>query len=218
MRKILILLIISFFSVYQGYSQYCNNGGTTSTIDSNVEQVDITGENTTLISHAGCPGVAGIEDLTAQSVELAADSTYTLSVTFGTCGGVYSGVGEAWIDFNGNQVFDASESIGQSSGSPGTAPWDAPVDFTFTVPTNALNGTWVLRVIQWEGGVNPLDPCGNPYYGSVMDFGVVITGGSNCPAPSTLLASNITATTAELSWVTGGAANWNVEWGTQGFA
>ncbi len=38
-----------------------------------------------------------------------------------------------------------------------------------------------------------------------------------CPVPSSLLASNITQTTAALSWVTGGASNWNMEYGIQGF-
>ncbi len=40
---------------------------------------------------------------------------------------------------------------------------------------------------------------------------------SRCPAPSSLGASNITQTTAELSWITGGASNWDVEYGIQGF-
>ncbi len=38
-----------------------------------------------------------------------------------------------------------------------------------------------------------------------------------CPSPSLLGTSNITQTTAALSWVTGGAANWNMEYGIQGF-
>ncbi len=40
---------------------------------------------------------------------------------------------------------------------------------------------------------------------------------SRCPAPSSLGASNITQTTAELSWITGGASNWDLEYGIQGF-
>ncbi len=38
-----------------------------------------------------------------------------------------------------------------------------------------------------------------------------------CPSPSSLGASNITQVTAELSWITGGASNWDVEYGIQGF-
>ncbi len=38
-----------------------------------------------------------------------------------------------------------------------------------------------------------------------------------CPSSSSLLATNITQTSAALSWVTGGASNWNMEYGIQGF-
>ncbi len=40
----------------------------------------------------------------------------------------------------------------------------------------------------------------------------------SCPAPSSLSASNITQTTATLSWVTGGANNWDLEYGIRGFS
>ncbi len=39
----------------------------------------------------------------------------------------------------------------------------------------------------------------------------------SCPSPSSLLATHITQTSAELSWISGGASNWNIEWGTTGF-
>ena len=38
-----------------------------------------------------------------------------------------------------------------------------------------------------------------------------------CPAPSSFLASNITATTADFNWVSGGASVWNIEYGPTGF-
>ena len=39
----------------------------------------------------------------------------------------------------------------------------------------------------------------------------------NCPKPSNLIASNITSTTVDLSWVTGGATSWQIEFGTPGY-
>jgi hypothetical protein len=155
---------------------YCANAGPTSTADSNVEQVDITGENATEISHTGCPGIVGTQDLTAQSVDLYLNNIYTIEVTFGSCGGNYAGVGEVWIDWNQNLTFDAAtESVGTSSGTPGTAPWNAPVSITFTVPSDAVVGTTRMRVMQREGGSLPLDPCATFTWGSVMDFGVNIS-------------------------------------------
>ncbi len=39
----------------------------------------------------------------------------------------------------------------------------------------------------------------------------------SCPSPSSLLATHITQTSAELSWISGGASNWNIEYGFSGF-
>ncbi|MCT4580503.1 MAG: T9SS type A sorting domain-containing protein [Flavobacteriales bacterium] len=38
-----------------------------------------------------------------------------------------------------------------------------------------------------------------------------------CPAPTALAASNVSSTGADISWTTGGAANWNLEYGPAGF-
>ena len=154
-------------------SLYCV-AGPSSTFDSNVQQVDITGDAGSAISHTGCPGVAGTQDLTALSVTLTAGGSYSIDITFGTCGGSYFGAGQAWVDWNQNGIFEAGESLGQSSGTPGTAPWNAPVTFNFVVPAGATVGTTVIRVMQREGGALPLDPCGTYTWGSVMDFTVVV--------------------------------------------
>lgn len=47
---------------------------------------------------------------------------------------------------------------------------------------------------------------------------VSIIEAPNCPAPSSLTASNIAATAADLSWTAGGSETaWDIEWGTKGF-
>ncbi len=38
-----------------------------------------------------------------------------------------------------------------------------------------------------------------------------------CPQPTNLAISNVTATTADVSWTTGGATNWTIEYGPAGF-
>ena len=155
--------------------QYCTSIGPSSTIDSNVESAYIAGESGTFVSYTGCPGLTGLEDLTAtESVSLTASNSYSLDVQFGTCGNNYSGAGEAWIDFNGNQTFEASESIGSWSGIPPTSL----STFNFTVPSNSFNGSVRMRIIQWEAGSLPLDPCGTFTWGSAVDFEVVLSGGS----------------------------------------
>lgn len=159
-------------------AQYCTTLGPNSNIDSNVESVNLTGESATAISYIGCPGITGLQDLTNLSATLNAGSAYSINIQFGTCGGNYAGVGEAWIDYNGDQIFDVSESIGTWTGTPPTAL----STFNFNVPAGLTNGTTRMRIMHWEAGSLPLDPCGSYSWGSVMDFSINLTGGVDCSA------------------------------------
>ncbi|MDA3944053.1 MAG: choice-of-anchor D domain-containing protein [Bacteroidetes bacterium] len=40
---------------------------------------------------------------------------------------------------------------------------------------------------------------------------------ASCPLPTALTESNITTTSAQLGWASGGASNWDIEWGPMGF-
>lgn len=167
-----------FFFLFQFhfFAQYCTNVGPTSTIDSNVESVVLSGVVGN-INYVGCPGVIGLQDLSQSvNVSLNAGGTYTISVKFGTCGGNYAGAGEAWIDFDQNGNFDPYESLGTWVGTP-PAPTQ---NWSFTVPANAVNGLTRLRVMQHEQGTIPLNPCGTYAWGSVTDFGITLTNGLDC--------------------------------------
>lgn len=176
LRRIFFAIIVTFGFIFNANSQYCLNGGPTTVDDSNVESVTLFGESGSNIQHTGCPAVLGVEDLTSNSVFLNAGSSYNLDVQFGTCGGNYGGVGEVWIDFNNDQIFDVAESIGTWSGTPPTSL----SNFNFTVPFGANNSTTRMRVMQRESGSLPLDPCDNYSWGSVMDFTVIIQNGIDC--------------------------------------
>ena len=76
------------------------------------------------------------------------DSSYSIDIEMGTCGGSYSGAMAAWIDFNSDGDFDdAGEQLGTYSGVPTVTQ-----TFNFTVPTGANIGSTRLRVMQEEGG------------------------------------------------------------------
>jgi len=55
----------------------------------------------------------------------------------------------------------------------------------------------------------------SPWYISFDDFRLELS--PTCPAPTGLTASNITSASADLGWTTGGAAQWNIEYGAAGF-
>lgn len=177
MHKKLLPGLAAVFLCYAAQAQYCMTGGPTSTADSNVQLVKLV-STTDSISHIGCPGVLGVQNLTNQSVTVTAGNPYTLKVQFGTCGGNYTGGGEIWIDYDQNGVFDMTESVGTWTGLP---PVPLSV-FTVNIPVNAVNGSTRMRVMQQEGtgAIPPLNPCASFQWGSVMDFTVNINGGLNC--------------------------------------
>ena len=212
-RKHLLPLLLIATSPLGGVSQYCTSPGPSSTADSNIGSIALTGE-TTSIAYTGCPGVLGLEDQTAQIADVIGGNSYSVDLVYGTCGGSYGNAAEVWIDFNGNQIFDANESIGTWSGTP-TSP---TVTYSFTVPANALNGTHRMRVMQQESGSLPLDPCGTFTWGSVTDFSITISGGSSCIPVTALTTDGFSADSVFFSWAAGGTeVEWFVEWGPQGF-
>ncbi len=173
--KLLLSSILSFIT-FLSFSQYCTTAGPTSTVDSNLESASISGESGTSINYIGCPGVLGVEENLLSSVTLNAGGSYVLNLQFGTCGGNYGGVGEAWIDFNGDGSFSPTESLGTWQGTPPTAP----STFNFTVPASAVNGTTRMRITHREGGTLPIAPCASFTWGSVVDFSVTIQNGIDC--------------------------------------
>ena len=168
--RVFFLVLISSLRVYS----QCG-GGPTSDIDSNLESFFLLG-NTSQINYNGCPGVLGVEDQTSLGADLSAGGNYVATVQFGTCGGNYSGAGEAWIDWDQNGNYEPTESIGSWQGTPPTTS----SNFNFFVPANSIAGVTKMRVTQEEQGSIPLDPCAEFTWGSVVEFSIFITGGIDC--------------------------------------
>jgi len=201
-----LLPILCLFWVSSTYGQYCMSGGPTSTDDSNTEMVTLNG-TVGSINYTGCPGQVGIEDYTAtQQVTLAANAAYNMSITFGSCGGNFGNHAEAWIDFNGNGVFEPMESILQWQGTPPSTQ-----NFNFMVPASAVTGITRLRIMQREQATGfPLDPCAGFTWGSTLDFTVIIQGGGSCFTVNTFpytqgfegsLGGWVQETTDSIDWI-----------------
>ncbi|HRH39291.1 MAG TPA: GEVED domain-containing protein, partial [Flavobacteriales bacterium] len=129
----------------------------------------------TLNRTSGCDqltatGYSNISSPTAGSV--VAGSSYPISVT--TDGDV-EGMA-AWIDFNRNGVFEASELV---LSNPPTSP-PATTTGTVLIPLTAVNGTTRIRVrcIYNQDPTGLADPaCSGVTYGETEDYRVTITGG-----------------------------------------
>lgn len=123
-----------------------------------------------------------------------------------------------WIDYNGDGVFDNTSERVMNLGFSSTTP----VTSTFTVPATAYTGTNIvkMRVVVYYNSIN--DPCQNlsGSNGEVEDYAVKFVDIQPCTTapPSNITVTNITATTANVSWLASTGATYVLRWrqGTTG--
>jgi hypothetical protein len=119
----------------------------------------------------------------------------TVSITYGTDGTQY---GAAWIDFNRNGIYEASENIGLAASS---AAGGATVNYTFTVPAGASLGNTRMRVRGGsDGAYTAGGACTSSSYGETEDYLVNIIIPPTCYVPTGLTTTNATTSSIDLSW------------------
>lgn len=163
-------LALLLFTVNQNATgQYCTSAAQY-TGDSQCDAVLLAGNSISInTSNTTCAVYTDYTSLPA--ADLSPGASYSIVITAGTCGGNYTKYTNAWIDYNGNNVFDhPAEALGGSNGSPGNASTHV-VTFNFTVPAVTVAGSTRLRVIVSEGSVAN-NPCANPYWGETEDYTV----------------------------------------------
>ena len=109
------LLALMFGITFNMHAQtYCTSVGPTSTADSEIRDVYLSGDNYGISNPTSCPGVLGLRDFTSvDSADLSQGTSYNLEALLSTCGSVYTAFARAWIDFNGDGDFtDANEELG----------------------------------------------------------------------------------------------------------
>ncbi|WP_288442498.1 reprolysin-like metallopeptidase [uncultured Chryseobacterium sp.] len=118
------------------------------------------------------------EDLT-KVVNLTQGSTYTLTPRIGNL--LQNGIPvnlSAWIDYNRNGVFEATERVGQTSATTNAGNIGLP-SFNFTVPATTYSGDKVLRMrVVGKFSTSALNSvCGElaSQAGGIMDLPVKIT-------------------------------------------
>jgi hypothetical protein len=76
------------------------------------------------------------------------------------------------------------------------------------------------RAIEYHNDNTNPNPS-SPPIGTLQNYrsNIIFEGISvSCPSPTNLSAVNVIADSADLSWITGGSSNWNVEYGLAGFS
>lgn len=127
-------------------------------------------------------------------------NTYTLTVTLN----VNSSAGaRAWIDFNRNNVFEASESF-----SLGTRTSNGDVSVPITIPAGASTGMSRLRVTNRKNNVNALPGAGDAchslssYRGQIKDYAVYISSENPLPIELSHFDATIQDDAIKLIWTT----------------
>nr|WP_315025962.1 GEVED domain-containing protein [uncultured Chryseobacterium sp.] len=120
-----------------------------------------------------------------------------------------------WVDFNKNGTFETSERI-----LNGTNNTTTPVTNTFQVPATAYAGPLTTRMRVVLRDINNPSPCGNFTNGEVEDYAVKIIDMPPCTnvAPSNITVTNLTPTSADISWAATTGATYVLRWRKVGTA
>ncbi len=164
------------------------NSGPTSAADTNLLSFSIVGENFTEIDYNNpCPGITGLQDQTALSVDLIPGETYTVNATSWTCGATqYTAQTYVWIDFNNDGdltsdevVLTGAQAFVSGGGPTGASPTGGnPFSNSFTVPADAEPGSVIIRAMTQETATTPLVPCASYSWGTMIDFTAnIVLGG-----------------------------------------
>lgn len=152
---------------------------------------------------------------------LVPSTTYNLTISTGEWGN--EGVA-AWIDYNDNGYFEATELVGSSNGTIGSGYTSGVVNATSTFPIvvscTPPAGVHRLRIRMAYGVNGPdIDPCSNYSWGETEDYLITIQAAPICPSPGILVAGTTTPTSAILNWNLNcsTASHFDFEYGPTGF-
>lgn len=187
MKKFVAILLLGIGNVAESQVSYCIPEHGNQYIGSIINSValgTISNSNTTFPLTTG-----GYSDFTNLQTTLQTGSTYVLNATTGT---VFPHNFAAWIDYDQDGEFSAEERIGLKVLSGSTL-----TNWSFTVPSNALDGVTRLRVRAMLEPFGPWQlshhPCIPASEGETEDYNVLITGGSNVDVSPILLVSPVSS-------------------------
>ncbi|WP_264531230.1 M43 family zinc metalloprotease [Flavobacterium sp. N502540] len=146
-------------------------------------------------TNASGKDAGGYANLTSKTITVTPGAATNVSLAAGFSGGSYLEYWGVWIDYNKNNVFDASEKVIDGISSTGTATGSfTPIAFT---------GTTRMRIVM-KYYSNP-SACGNIGDGDVEDYTVVAGTAPNpatLPTPTNIGNSGVYSSGFYASWNT----------------
>ncbi len=153
---------------------YCYSGAE-STEDTRINRVRLATIDQSSTA-SGCVRYTNFRNL---STALTAGQSYTLTITRGTCGGNFSFVAKAFVDWNGDRDFDDAGELVYNSNLQTASTTSTDVSGMFTVPAGVVNGTsTVMRIVVRERVSGEMAPtavtatqaCGAYPWGETEDY------------------------------------------------
>ena len=180
------------------YTGYCTPNPT-SVDGSGITSVSFGGMTNT--TH---PASAGYGDYSSMSGSVPAGTTASVDITYAT-GYTYGTI--IWVDWNNNLTFEGNEVVyvGESSNSNPTT-----LTATFAIPVTQTLGNYRMRILGADSYFNNYtgsiadaanaNPCASYTWGVAEDYTLTVTEAPACVAVTDIVVSNITATSATISW------------------
>ncbi|PZW40666.1 putative secreted protein (Por secretion system target) [Mesonia algae] len=179
----------------------------------------VTIANINNVSDAVLDASPAYEDFTDVVIELNQEGIYTITLE-GNTGGNFENFFTVFVDWNQNEILDdASEvyEIGFIENSTGLDGQQASA--IIEVPADAILGETRLRVYK-NYSTSVIDPCAISSFGQVEDYTVNVSEANveACEAPSDIVISEISSTSAGIIWTENGSATqWEIIYGAPGF-
>jgi hypothetical protein len=202
------MLLVSYSGFAQFPAPYC--GPTTFT--NNVEPITlvnfagINNSTSALVGLHNGTTIINHEDYTALTGNVFSGSTYPITLK-GNTDGAFTTYLRVFADWNHDNDFaDPGESydVGTIASSNGTDAVE--LVGSITVPGNALAGNTRMRVVKkWNVYADPCNTIGTGY-GQTEDYTLIVALPA-CLSPTAGVATVTSASTANLTWTSGGAAN-----------
>lgn len=194
MKKVLLSVFLGLISSSFYAQTYCTPAFASGCADG--DQINSFEIPSASFSHlnTGC-STGAYGDFTSQTINMNAGVNYPFSVThdFG------SQNVKIWIDFNNDGTFDDTAPELVATASSVDVNGVDTSNGNIAIPATVTPGTYRMRVGDRYSS-SPI-PCNIDGYGEAHDYTVVIGAAPSCLAPSALTTSNVTATTANLSWM-----------------
>lgn len=164
-----------------------------------IDGVELIGDSGNDISNltTGATNGPSYNDYTAtHSASLITGESYTLTITNGDYGDETLA---AWIDFDQDGNFEASEKIGEAT----AVDANASASLTINVPESALLGTTEMRVrAVWSN--TSIDAYSEYSFGEAEDYSIEIISPCTTPGiPVSLYSDNVSDDAADLHWSSG---------------